>query len=172
MNIKFLVALSLFIMFTSCKQKQETNLSDSKDKNTSKGITEKDLSKLNYIEFTLDEKTKKAIIDWNEYNELQSIVTNVKKGNLSYFDNDGDPIKELIKNSKQTIPTAVNSDATLARITALETKLYKLESSSNLSTTSKKELIETIKEFLESFSNLNFQMNKKLEKENQNIEKP
>ncbi|WNH14221.1 hypothetical protein [Thalassobellus suaedae] len=172
MNIKFLATLSLFVIFFCCKQKQETNLPDNKDENISQDISEKDLSKLNYIEFTLDEKTAKAIADWNEYNELQTIATNVKKGDLSYFDNDEDPIKVLIKNSKQTIPNAVNTEPTLARITALETKLYKLENLSNLSTTSKKELTESIREFLESFSNLNFQMNKKLEKDSQNIEKP
>lgn len=172
MNIKFLAALSLFVIFFSCKQKQETNLNDNKDEKTTNDITEKDLSKLNYIEFSLDKKTETAIIGWGDYNELQTIITNIKKGDLSYFDTDGDPIKELIKNSKQTIPTAINTDAILARITALETKFYKLESLSNLSTISKKELIKSIKEFLESFSNLNFLMNKKIEKDNQNIKKP
>jgi len=172
MNIKYLAALSLFVIFFSCKQKEETNLEDNKDSTTISGITEKDISKLNYIEFTLDEKTKKAIEDWNEYKELQIIVTNVKKADFSYFDNDEDPIKELIKNAKQTIPSIVNTDPTLARITVLETKLYKLESASLLLSTSKKEHLESIKEFLESFSNLNFQMNKKIEKDNNKIEKP
>ncbi|MFI1771151.1 hypothetical protein [Thalassobellus citreus] len=172
MNIKFLTALSLFVIFFSCKQKEETNLEDNKDNTTISGISEKDISKLNYIEFTLDEKTEKAIEDWNEYKELQIIVTNVKKGDLSYFDNEEDPIKELMKNAKQTIPSIVNTDPIIARITVLETKLYKLEDVSTLLSTSKKELLESIKEFLESFSNLNFQMNKKIENDNQNIEKP
>ncbi len=172
MNIKFLTVLSLFIIFFSCKQKQETNFEDDKDKTTINNITEKDISKLKYIEFTLDEKTEKAIENWNDYKELQIIVTNVKKGDLSYFDNDGDPIAELIKNAKKTIPTTVNTNPTLARITVLETKLYKLESLSSLSSTRKGELKEAIREFLESFSNLNFQMNKKIEKDNNKIEKP
>lgn len=172
MKFKFLATLFLFVILFGCKQKQETSLTDNKEETISKDLTEKDLYKLNYIEFTLDEKTEKVIANWNEYNELQTIVTNVKKGDLSYFYNDEDPIKELIKNAKQTIPNDVNTDATLGRITALETKLYKLENLSNLSTTSKKELTESIREFLESFSNLNFQMNKKLEKDNQNIAKP
>ncbi|MFI1744532.1 hypothetical protein [Thalassobellus sediminis] len=172
MNIKFLAALSLFVIFLSCKQKEETNLENNKDTNTISGITEKDISKLNYIEFALDKKTEKAIEDWNDYKELQIIVTNVKKGDLSYFDNEEDPIKELMKNAIQTIPSIVNTDPILARITVLETKLYKLEDVSTLLSTSKKELLESIKEFLESFSNLNFQMNKKIENDNQNIEKP
>jgi len=172
MNIKFLTTLSLFVIFFSCKQKQENKLEENNEKTTVNDITEKDISKLSYIEFTLDKKTEKAIEDWNEYKELQIIVTNVKKGDLSYFDNEEDPIKELIKNAKQTIPSIVNTNPTLARITVLETKLYKLENVSTLLSTSKKELLESIREFLESFSNLNFQMNKKIEKDNQKIEKP
>lgn len=172
MNIKFLATLSLFFIFFTCKKTQENGLTEDSGETTSQEITEKDLSNLNYIEFTLDVKTEKVVADWTEYNELQDIITNVKKGDLSYFDNEEKLISELIKNLKQNIRTEVDSDATLARIAALETKLYKLKSLSNLSTTSKQELIAAITAFLESFSNLNFQMNKKIEKDNQKIEKP
>lgn len=66
----------------------------------------------------------------------------------------------------------MNSDATLARISALETHLYKLKSLANLESTSKDELLLTIKDFLISFSNFNFQMNQKIEADGINIAKP
>lgn len=170
MNIKFLVAFCFFIVLVSCKKQQdETPL---ENKNLSEEITEKELSKLEFIEFTLDVKTKKAIEDWQEYNQLQDVITNVKKGDLSFFKDNKQGIKTLFRDLLANIPDLVNNDATLARIVALETKLYKLESLSNLSTTDKEELSMVIQEFLESFSNLNFQMNKKIEKDNQLIEKP
>tara|TARA_R110002050_G_scaffold298611_1_gene462224 strand:- start:1110 stop:1619 length:510 start_codon:yes stop_codon:yes gene_type:complete len=169
MKIKILV-LSLITILMSCKKTQDDTLLE--HKNVSKEITEKDLSKLDFIEFTLDVKTKKAIENWQEYHQLQDVITNVKKGDLSFFSDNKEGIKTLFKDLLLNIPDQVNNDATLARIVALETKLYKLESLSNLSTTSKEELSLVIQEFLESFSNLNFQMNKKIEKDNQNIEKP
>lgn len=171
MKIKILV-LSLITILMSCKNTQDESSLENKDENISKDITEKDLSKLDFIEFNLDVKTKKVIENWEEYNQLQGVITNVKKADLSFFRDNKEEIKVLFKDLLLNIPTEVNTDATLARIVALETKLYKLESLSNLSTTSKKELSKVIQEFLESFSNLNFQMNKKIEKDNQIIEKP
>tara|TARA_R110002049_G_scaffold309149_2_gene517604 strand:+ start:57 stop:572 length:516 start_codon:yes stop_codon:yes gene_type:complete len=171
MKVKVLVALSLIIVSISCKKPQE-DTTENKTDNTSKKITEKDLSNLDFIEFTLDAKTKKAVEDWQEYHQLEDVITNVKKGDLSFFSDNAESLKILIKDLLKNIPSEVNNNATLARIVALETKLYKLESLSNLATTSKEELVMIIKEFLESFSNLNFQMNKKLEKDNNYIEKP
>ena len=77
MKIKILV-LSLITILMSCKKTQDDTLLE--HKNVSKEITEKDLSKLDFIEFTLDVKTKKAIEDWQAYNQLQDVITNVKKG--------------------------------------------------------------------------------------------
>lgn len=171
MKIKVLVTLSLITMVMSCKNIQEDTTENYTDNNGEK-ITEKELSNLDIIEFTLDVKTKKAIENWEEYNQLQEVVKNVKKGDLSFFIDNTEVIKTLFKDLLKNIPSEVNTNATLARIVALETKLYKLESLYNLSTTSKEELSTVIKEFLQSFSNLNFQMNKKLEKDYNDIEKP
>jgi len=169
MKFKILV-LSLIMLLVACKYSQDESSSENNDK--SDAITEKDLSKLEFIEFALDVKTKKAIEDWQEYNQLQDVITNVKKGDLSFFKDNKAGIKSLFRDLLANIPDLINNDATLARIVALETKLYKLESLSNLPTTDKEELSVVIQEFLESFSNLNFQMNKKIEKDNQLIEKP
>lgn len=171
MKIKVLVTLSLIILLMSCKKTQE-DTTENNTSDTSQKITEKDLSNLDFIEFTLDVKTEKAVENWQEYNQIQDVVTNVKKGDLSFFRDNTDGIKNIFKDLLKNIPSEVNTNATLARIVALETKLYKLESISNLSTTSKEELSMVIEEFLESFSNLNFQMNKKIEKDNNQIEKP
>lgn len=172
MSIKFLALVSMFTIFFSCKQTKEDTLAENTNGNTTQEITEKDLSNLDFIEFALDPKTEQVIEDWQEYYQLQDVIINVKKGDLSFFSDNKKGIKVLFHELLENIPDEVNSPATLARILALKTKLYKLESLSNLTTTSKEELKETIKEFLESFSNLNFQMNKKIEKDNQNIEKP
>jgi len=173
MNIKFLTILSLIFMFLSCKN-IDNNTDIVEHKEESNKIKEKDLSKLDYIEFALDSRTKKVIeeANWVQYNQLQDVITNVKKGDLSFFDDNDEAINTLLKDLKNKVPAAVRYPPTLARITALETKLYKLESLSNLITTSKQELKDSIKEFLEAFSNLNLQMNKKLEKDSRIIEKP
>lgn len=167
----YVVAFVLTLTF-SCKQNKEVSISNQLEMHDSQKITEKDLLKLSFTEFVLDPKTENIIKDWQEYYQLQDAVINAKKGDLIFFKDNKEGIKTVLKDLILNIPDAVNSDATAARILALETKIYKLESLSNLPTTSKGELIKTIKEFLESFSNFNFQMNKKIEKDSRIIEKP
>lgn len=170
MKIKTISIISLFIVLSSCKQ-TEDNAGANDSQNSSQELSQKDISKLDFVDFGLDEKTEKAIENWQEYYQLQDAINNVKKGDLGFFNNN-EVIETLLKDLKKNIPKAVNTPATLARIQVLETKIYKLESASNLLTTTKNELMGCVKEFLEAFSNLNFQMNKKLEKENNTIQKP
>ena len=169
MSIKIFSILTVLLLFISCKKTQETTPEET-EKQQSKNVTEKDISKLKYTEYALDSKTEVIIKDWQEYYQLKDIIDNVKKGDLSFFYDNEDTIQILIKKIKETIPTDIISDGILARLLVLETKLLKLKSLSNLSTTSKQELLNTIEEFLVAFSNVNFQMNKKVEFDNQNIE--
>ena len=172
MTIKCLTVVCILSIIFSCKQNKEDGLAENVGGIAGQEITEKDLSNLNFTEFILDTKTEHIIKDWQEYYQIQDAVINAKKGDLNFFKDNKEGIKLVLKDLVLNIPDSVNSDATLARILALETKLYKLESLSNLPTTSKQELSKTIQEFLESFSNFNFQMNKKIEKDSRPIDKP
>lgn len=172
MNLKVLAVFSLIILLVSCKKTQDTEATNSTEKELSQDLTEQEISKLKYTEYILDPKTEDIIKDWKEYYQFQDIITSVKKGDLSFFYNNDEEVKLLVKNLKANIPAQINSASISARLLVLETKLLKLESLSNLSTTSKEKLLNTIKEFFVAYSNINFQMNKKVEFDNRNIEKP
>lgn len=171
MKIKFLSVLVL-VLFFSCNKKQENSELTIVKVDDSLLIKEKDISKLKYTDYILDDRTENVILNWVEYNQLQDVVNKVKKADLTFFKDDNKTIQDLLKNLKQTIPLEVKTESILSRITVLETKIYKLESLSKLSTTTKPELLELTKEFLIAFSNLNLQMNKKLEGDSIIIEKP
>ena len=119
-----------------------------------------------------DAKVQKVIGSWEKYTEFQKVILDVKVANLSFFRDNNEILTVLIDELKTTIPEMVNTPQVMARIIALETTLYKLESNVNLSNAKKETVISAVKEFLIAFSNLNLQMNKKLEKESQNIQKP
>ncbi|MFD0990296.1 hypothetical protein ACFQ1R_09325 [Mariniflexile jejuense] len=172
MTIKFFSILCICTLMFSCKKNQDAKEQVVEKPNESKTIKAKDIAKLKYTDYILDTRAGDSIASWNEYKQLETIITNIKKGDLSFFIANEKAVNELMTNLKQNIPLEVNSDAILARITALETKVLKLESLSNLSTTKKPELLSVIKEFLVSFSNLNLQMNKKIENDNIIIERP
>ncbi|MEC3905931.1 hypothetical protein VOI54_02755 [Tamlana sp. 2201CG12-4] len=172
MRIQILALVSLFVLTLSCKNKQESNSTAGVEVNKSQEITEQEISKLKYIDYALDEKTEDAIEDWAQYRQLRDVIDDVKEGDLSFFNDNEKAIKLLLKELKDDIPETIASSSILARILVVETKFYKLESLSNLSTTSKEELLEAIQEFLVSFSNLNLQMNKKIEFDTRTIERP
>ena len=171
MNRLFLSTCCLLFVLFSCKKTQEDGISKDIESDNQE-ITEKDIAKIDYIEFLLDDKTEVLVADWIEYNQLQEVIDNVKKTDLSFFYNNKEAIKTTLTDLKKNIPESVNTPSIIARMNAFETKFLELESLSNLSTTSKQELINTVKGLLVAFSNLNLQMNKKVEIDNQNIQKP
>ena len=172
MHTHILSLFSILVFITSCGDSQKTETVEEVEQKSSKEITKQDIAKIKYIDYILDENVEKLLVNSGEYMQVRDIVENLKKGDLSFFETSKENVKELFKNLRQTMPAELNTESVLARVLVLETKFKKLESLSNLSTTSKEELIKTVKEFLVAFSNLNLQMNKKVEFDNREIEKP
>lgn len=170
--MKALIYIFLVSLFFSCKQEVNTELINETEVQNTLQITKEDISRLKFPQFILDNKAEKTINSWQKYQELAVVVEQLNNGNLSYFQNNQEIVFALIKDLNQTIPEAVNTPLITARLLAIETQTKKLEAVLNLSNTSKKEALIAIKDFLTAFSNLNFQINKKFEKEAQKIEKP
>ncbi|RED50679.1 hypothetical protein [Seonamhaeicola aphaedonensis] len=171
MSRLFFSALCLTFVLFSCKNSNENegNLTTKKD---NQEITEKDISNIDYIEFLLDEKTEKHTNNWLEYKQIQEIISNIKKGDLTFLYDNRAVVDSTLTELKLYIPEPLNSPSISARINAFETKMLKLESIYNLNTTKNDELLEALKDFFIAFSNLNLQMNKKVEFDNLDIQKP
>ncbi|TYA74456.1 hypothetical protein [Seonamhaeicola marinus] len=165
-----LTMLCLFLVIFSCKKQSDTT--DTVQEKTSHELTEKEVSKIDYDDFLLDEKTIEYTEYWDQYNELQTVLDNFKKADISFLIENNEVVTTTLKDLKQNIPEPLNTSSIIARINAFETKFLKLESLANLSSTSKEELIASIKDVLVAFSNFNLQMNKKVEFDHLNIEKP
>ncbi|WP_223551321.1 hypothetical protein [Aestuariivivens sp. NBU2969] len=171
--MKPIYLFSLFILFLSCNQR-DTSKSDNKtDQPFIKTVNQSDLSKINYTEFVLSPEAQRAIENWVEYNQLQEQVGYLKKGDLSFFNDNKKAIETLLKDLNKNIPEDLKDNSILARLKVVETTIYKLESLVQLSTTTKPELIEGIKAFLISVSNLDLQLNEVIElRRYENIPKP
>ncbi len=135
---------------------QETDISTQE-------ITEADIAKFKYTDYILDSKTNDVLVGWSNFYQLQDVISTIKKGDLSYFNDNEKGVKELFKELKKNIPAAMNTDAISVRITAFETQFYKLQEAAGISNTTKKQLLANIKNVLIAFSNLKLQMNKKIE---------
>ncbi len=172
MLAKPLYMLSFLFLFLSCKKTQENDIKTEEEQKKTQFITEQDVAKLKYVEYALDPKTDEALVDWEEFIQIEELVVDIKKGDISFFTDSKESIPLLVKELKQNIPESLNSSSIIARLLVLETKILKLRSLANLTTTSKKELLDNIKEFFVAYYTLIFQMNKKTEFDNRNIERP
>jgi cell division protein FtsB len=167
--MKLLICFCLIISLVSCAN-EEANQNEQEVALLT--FSKQQIQNLNYTEYILDSKVKVITKNWIKYNELEGIIANLNQADLSYFKDNNEILEALIKDLKQSIPEQLNSPPILSRLIALETKLYKLESVVNLSNSTPDAIMSSIKEVLVAFSNLNLQMNKKIERESQKIIKP
>lgn len=172
MRTIFLTLWGCLVFLSSCQDAQKQQNPENAEANVNQNLTEQELAKLKYTDYILDEKAESLMKNSSEYVQLKELISHVKQGDLSFFETSKETQKDLFKNLRQSLPTALNTESVLARILVLETKYHQLESISNLSTTTKSELLENVKEFVVAFSNLNLQMNKKMEFDSRSIEKP
>lgn len=169
---RLFVVLSFLTLLLACKNKTVESIDIQAEPAETVLLTEKDVSKFKYNEYILDSKTKELVKDWIEYKQLTDVVSKIKKGDLTFIDNNDEDIALLISEQILNIPEALKSDAIISRLVILETRLLKLISLANLSSTNKTEFLKNTKAFLEAYSNLNFHMNKKVEFDNKTIERP
>ncbi|RLD28454.1 MAG: hypothetical protein DRI75_06625 [Bacteroidetes bacterium] len=171
-NLFLLSSLILFLNF-SCKKTSQTSeeilneISSEKSK-----VSAKDIDQIKYTEFALSNLSEKSTQDWLKFKELQEEIDILKKGDLSFFEDDKTILQSFFKDLKVEIPESLNIPSILVRLSVLETTVFKLKSTSNINNVNKEILLNAIKEVLVANSNVILQMNKKFEKDSQNIEKP
>jgi len=130
---------------------------------TSKAIIENDIESFRFDDYSLSNDSKKALENWQKYWELNEQIDYLKKVDFSFFDGEKAILKAFLNDFKTEMPEDIKTAPILSRITALETKLLKLNSTLRLDNVDKNERLTAIKEFLVSVSNLNLQINKKFE---------
>ncbi|WP_299782108.1 hypothetical protein [uncultured Formosa sp.] len=135
-------------------------------------VFQDDIVKLKYVDYGLDAKAKSDVLLWEKFIELEIIMSQLKVGDISYFQRESKEIVLLMKELRESIPDVVNTPSIQARLVTLETKMLKLQGTLILRNIPKEEHLQNVKEVLVAYSNLNLQINKKYEKDAQKIEKP
>ena len=173
MRFKLLFFSLLIATLIACKtDTQNPETEPSTEEEQSKSITRKEIEGLKYNDYGLSNDAQQVVQNWQKYQELNTQIEYLKKADLSFLKSDISLITTFINDFKTEIPKALNTNEINSRITALQTKLLKLNSLLVLDNISKKEQLYGLKEVFIAFSNLNLQINKKLEFEKNNITKP
>lgn len=171
-SVLFLCSI-LFILVFSCKTDSETSrVETSTNAQSSKLITKKEIENLAYNDYLLSADASGAVSDWQKYQELNNQIDYLKNADLSFLKNDLTTVTIFLNDLNLELPKRLDTNEINSRIKALETKMLKANSLLLLDNISKKEQLESLKEVFVAFSNFNLQINKKLEFEANNIQKP
>jgi len=172
--IKISVSLLIILFISSCNSETTSDSNTDEEIVTidSSKITAKDIAKLRYTDYALSNLTRSKTVNWQKFNELTEKIEVLKTGDLSFFRDDKAILVGFLNDLKSEVPESLKTSAILVRLTVIETAFLKLEGLASLSSAKKEDLLIIIKDVLLSYTNLVFQMNKKFEKESQNIEKP
>jgi len=136
-----------------------------------KKITPKDIESFRFDDYALSDDSKKALENWQKYQELNEQIEYIKKADFSFFNGEKKVLKTFINDFKTEMPDSIKTAPILSRITALETMIFKLNSMLKLDNFDKNEQFSAVKELLIAMSNLNLQINKKFELEANLVEK-
>ncbi len=166
-----IILLLLVCFFWSCKKNTTQETENAQSSADSMVVSKIDIQKINFTEFVLDPQSEKQL-NWLKYYEMENIMGELKKGDLSHFRTDKKIVETLMSEFTNTLPLHLNEESIQARILIVKTMYLKLNNVINMSTSNLDDIQKALKDLLESFSNLNYQINKKFERDSQNVSKP
>lgn len=152
-----------FVMLISCGDNQaSTETSNSDNENNKTKITAKAIENFDYSDYALSSNAEGIVENWEKYQELAIQVDYLKKADLSFFNGDKELLKKFITDLKAKIPDTLQTNPIISRTVIIETSLLRLNENLTLDNIDAELKLESVKEVIVSFSNLNYQINKKL----------
>ena len=160
------VVITIFsIILISCGGNNTTESIVTENVDQKIAINAKTIEGLEYTDYALSAEGEKATTDWDKYKELAIQIGYLKKGDLSFFNGDKEPLKKFINEFRIGIPDLFRTNPIVSRTVIIETTLLKLNENLTLTNIDARAKLSSIKEILVAFSNLNYQINKKLERD-------
>ena len=159
---KFIFAL--FISFTSCDEVTTGNVQ--KDIPNSTTIN---YSEINF-ESIYEVKYYSSIEQWINYFELNEFIEQLNSNDYSSLIDNKKFLLRFFRGIKFSIPDEINKPEIKSRLTVIETDFMRFESMLSNYEIEKEIKIKMVKKINNSFSNLNFQIDKLLEKQEINLD--
>ena len=124
---------------------------------------------INYSEINLESiykiKLYSNIDEWINYMELNEYVNQLNLNDYSSLIDNKQYLIRFFNGIKNTIPIEINKPEIKSRLTVIETDFLRFESMLSNYESSKETKIKMVKKINNSFSNLNFQIDKLTEKQ-------
>lgn len=171
--MKSIISILFLILLTSCggNIKSEDKVED-KIQQKKKEISAKAIENFKYNDYILSSDGVKAVSEWSRFQELSTQISYLKRADVTFFTEQKDTLKKFLDSLKVTVPKPINTEPVNARMSALETKILKLNNDLTLDNYSVDNKLTSIKDLLVANSNLIFVINKKLEFDNNDVGRP
>jgi len=161
----YVISIFCFTLLSCGDDKTTVEVVDAEITDQKIAITAKAIENFDYADYVLSVESEKALIDWDKYKELEIQLSYLKKADLSFFNGDKVELKKIIDSFKDTTPELLLTNPISSRIAILETSILKLNENLTLDNIQDRDKLLSVKEVLKAFSYLNYQINKKLERD-------
>lgn len=166
MRIGFFLLNVCFLLFINCGEDKLSSEVKTEENTTQQSIiTAKAIEGFKYTDYVLSARGENAVADWEKYQELAIQINYLKKADLSFFNGDKELLKKFIVEFKAQTPSLLKTNPIISRTVIIETALLRLNENLTLDNIDNKLKLKSVKEVLVAFSNLNYQINKKLERD-------
>ena len=156
----------LFMLLVSCGGDQKlSDTTSNEPTNQKQVITESAIENFKFADYVLSTNGEQVVTNWDKYQELAIQISYLRQADLSFFNGDKKLLKGFIDTLKLRIPDTLQTNPILSRTTVIETTLLRLNENLTLDNIGDSLKLQSVKEVLIAFSNLNYQINKKLEKD-------
>lgn len=153
-------------MLVSCGGDKNTVDEDkTENSNQKRVITASAIKKFKYKDYVLSPNAEQAVVEWEKYQELAIQISYLKKADLSFFNGDKELLKKFIEEFKLALPENFKTNPITSRMAIIETSLLRLNENLTIDNIEGSLKLESVKEVIVAFSNLNYQLNKKLERD-------
>ena len=129
---------------------------------------------INYSEINFESiyeiKYYSSIEQWINYFELNEFIEQLNSNDFSSLVNNKKYLIRFFNTIKNSIPKSIKKSEIISRITVIETDFLKFESMLSEYEVESEVKIKMVKKINNSFSNLNFQIDKILEKQEINLD--
>ena len=155
------------LMVISCGDDKNSTIENETTDNTEQNgkITAKTIESIKYDDYVLSSEAEKAIVTWEKYHELAMQISYLKRADFSFFNGDKELLKKFISEYNAQMPDDLRTNPIISRNAIIETALLKLNENLTIDNIERSEKISGIKELFVAFSNLNYLINKKLERD-------
>lgn len=167
MKIGFYILSCLcFLLISSCDEdKTSTKVVKTENNEQTPIITAKAIENFKYTDYALSPESETALANWEKYQELAIQISYLKKTDLSFFNSDKAELKKFIIELKASTPKEFLTNPIISRTLIVETALLRLNQNLSLDHIDDQSKLQSIKDVLIAFSNLNYHINKKLERD-------